>query len=481
MTMRPCERRNGAAPQAGADGLPALLSPGAEACFIVDAQSAALEAANAAARALFALDAGAGLPVALDSAMPAIKRLRQIAAGSEATETTRLVLWCKGRVVPFMAAVRRVTAPDGRTLLSVTAHAPANAQVAGNGADTAIASDSSTAGLQTAATAIPVQMDSSGEDASAAPASEPAQPPAEQTPETLVAAAVADEAQAAPVKRTDSETLREIARRIREGHMGASRDGRSSEGPNIDAGGDTDAASAARSAEPQHRAAAPDARTLSKVAHELKTPLSAIVAAAEIMRDERLGSMGNDRYLGYASDIHDSARHALDVINAMLTGTSHEVRRIETIDLNDLAATAVSAMQPLAATRAITLELDSEESRLDVRGDATALRQIIFNLVSNSLKFTPKGGDVRVVTGYLANGSAFFVVRDTGEGMSEEEIARAFYGEEIAARPRRGGGYGIGLPMVRHLAEQMGASIDVDSAPGRGTVVLIAFPSGARL
>jgi signal transduction histidine kinase len=193
------------------------------------------------------------------------------------------------------------------------------------------------------------------------------------------------------------------------------------------------------------------------------------------MRDEQLGPMGNARYLGYAGDIHESAKHALGVIDAMLTGSTREARTIEAIDLNELASMTVSAMLPLARASDILLEADCENGRIEIAGDATAVRQIIFNLVSNALKFTPAGGDVRVVTGYLANGTAFLAVRDTGDGMSEETITRAFYGDDARSGPRPGGGYGIGLPMVRHLAESMGAAIDVDSAPGKGTVVLISF------
>jgi signal transduction histidine kinase len=120
------------------------------------------------------------------------------------------------------------------------------------------------------------------------------------------------------------------------------------------------------------------------------------------------------------------------------------------------------------------LEADTTGGNLNVRGDATAIRQIIYNLVSNALKFTPADGYVHVATGLLPDGSPYFVVRDTGEGMSEDEIVAAFYAETTG--PRRGGGYGIGLPMVRRLAEMMKATVDVDSTPGKGTVVLVSFP-----
>lgn len=284
--------------------------------------------------------------------------------------------------------------------------------------------------------------------------------------------------------RDDGETLREIARRIREGG-----DARTITPPPLPAVSKiprTPSQTSLRDHDvhpdtahgpprlPLH-GAAPDARHLSKIAHELKTPLSAIIAAAEIMRDERLGPMGNAQYLGYAADIHESARHALDVINAMLTGTNSELRKSEIIDLAGLTDVTVSAMLPLASASGITLDADGETGRLEVKGDATAIRQIIFNLISNALKFTPRGGDVRVTTGYLDNGTPFLVVRDTGEGMSEDEITAAFLERDAAGDSRRGGGYGIGLPMVRRLAEGMQATIEVDSAPGKGTAILITF------
>lgn len=468
MTTRPCERGNCAAPEAGAADHPALLSPGPEACFIVDAHKSTLESANAAAHRLLALSVDTPFPVALDSAMPAIARLRQIAASGSAAEAARLALWCNGRMVPVDATVRRVTASDGRALLQVTVVTTTTEQPTNRAADA------------TSRTDIGVTADvSAGHDALPVPTAMTSSATVTVDNREAGGAVAADPGPVAPIKRSDTETLREIARRIREGHMSRPREDLSGESAGMAHDPVIDSAQRAGRGTPQPsraNAPAPDPRTLSKVAHELKTPLSAIVAAAEIMRDERLGQMGNDRYLGYASDIHDSARHALDVINVMLSGTEAEARRIEAIDLNELAAASVSAMQPLAQSRAITLAIDCEDSHLTVQGDATALRQIVFNLVSNALKFTPPGGDVRVVTGYLADGTAFLVVRDTGDGMNEEDIARAFYSDDGQTQQRPGGGYGLGLPMVRQLAELMGAVIDVDSAPGRGTVVLIAFP-----
>ncbi len=218
---------------------------------------------------------------------------------------------------------------------------------------------------------------------------------------------------------------------------------------------------------------------LAKLAHELKTPLSAIAAAAEIMRDERLGAMGNEKYLGYAADIHDSATHALAVIGEMLAAAPLTARQRGAgtgFDLTDLAARTVSSLQPLAAQRSLSLTVDADQSLLPVRANATAVRQILLNLLTNALKFTPPGGEVRVATGYLEDGAVFLVVRDTGDGMTDGALAHAFDDDTETVAVRAGGGRGIGLRLVRRLAAENGADFEIDTQPGRGTVVLVSFP-----
>lgn len=439
--------------------------------LVIDPFAGMLEAVNLAGRRLLHLASETRLPVAMDNAMPGLRRLRAISNGATQSEHEELLLWCCGKPVRVSAEVLKETMSDGRSRMVVRAlNSPALATAA------------------PAPKSAPVP-----ENAARAPEARPAAasvaaPAPEDAPETS----------APPAVRDDRDTLREIARRIRAGHTAdapkAANDAALSppqeakpaqvvsEAPPIaeraalpDAPAEAPEAPEGTPLPPRQPAgAAPDARTLSKVAHELKTPLSAIVAAAEIMRDEQLGPMGNQRYLGYAGDIHESARHALDVINAMLGATPREMRSSSRVDLNALVTATASALIPLATSSGVGLEADKGEGRLDVRGDATGIRQIIYNLVSNALKFTPSDGYVHVATGLLPDGTPYFVVRDTGEGMSEDEIVEAFYAE--ATGPRRGGGYGIGLPMVRRLAEVMGATIDVDSTPGKGTVVLVSFP-----
>lgn len=404
---------------------------GQEPALLVDPAKSALEAANAAGRRLLGLREDDKLPFALDNTMPALRGL----CGLESDAEGVLEFWVRGRLVSLACGQRAVRDASGRRLVRIT----------------------------------PKLLRTHGE---AAPPAAPNSPAAEKIDVERAVTAAADPA-ALPVRRDDRETLREIARRIREGQL-LSRNGRLSRIET--SGGETDAPSPSTgtlraAGEPLDRAA------LAKVAHELKTPLSAIMAAAEIMRDERLGVMQNARYLGYAGDIHDSAQHALAVVNEMLAQGAHH-GRLSPIDLIALAETAVTAMQPLAAGGGVSLAFESEEEVLDLVSNATAVRQILFNLVNNALKFTPQGGDVRVVAGYLDDGSVFLLVRDTGEGMSEAEITRAFFSDASqGGGKRRNGGYGLGLPIVRELAESLGAALEADSAPGKGTTVFLVFPS----
>lgn len=392
--------------------------------LLIDPAASRIEEANDAGRALLGLSDSTEFPVALDSAMPAIVRLRQFLNGQAPGDRECLTFWSAGKLTNFFCTITSVDSVKSPKLMRVTQ-----------------------AVVHTAADSV-----------------SPREAAANNAP--------------SPRSRDDKETLKEIARRIREGRFSQSWPREKPEQGSTPAATTTShdqrAEGIGLEAKPVAHVKTQD---LAKVAHELKTPLSAILAAAEIMRDERLGAMGNRRYLGYASDIHHSATHALAVINAMLRDASDIARHADgPAELNEIAATTVSVMLPMAHARGITLEHETNEGRLEILADGTAARQILMNLLTNALKFTSAGGDVRVVTGYLDDGAVFLVVRDTGEGMNEETMVKAFYEESRdTISLRRGGGYGLGLPMVRRLAEENGAAIEIDSAPGKGTVVLVSF------
>ena len=219
---------------------------------------------------------------------------------------------------------------------------------------------------------------------------------------------------------------------------------------------------------------------LSKLAHELRTPLSAIAVAAEIMKEQRFGSIENERYRSYTADIHDNARHALAVINRLLGDSQQDMPdRLDKapLDLNGVAEGSVSAMRPLAEEAGIVLTHELHSRLPLVIADAMTVKQILFNLLTNAIKFTKPGGDVRVVTGLGFNRSLFVAVQDTGIGMSAEEIARVL-DAETPPKPERkeAGGLGIGLPLALKLARANGARLEIDSTPGEGTAVALIFP-----
>lgn len=225
---------------------------------------------------------------------------------------------------------------------------------------------------------------------------------------------------------------------------------------------------------------------LARLAHELKTPLSAIAAAAEIMKDERFGPIANARYGGYVADIHASARHALAVINSML-GKHEDVTEsaepdlvFTEIDLADLAGSTVSAMRPIAEQAGLALACEGEPHLPHIIADATAVKQMLLNLLTNAVKFTGAGGRITVRTRHAADGSLRLSVHDTGLGISDEEIARVrnATGQPVPRMPATGstkGGLGLGLPLVKMLAAANGAELIIQRPPEGGTAIIIAF------
>lgn len=419
--------------------------------LILNCLTAEIVAANAGGLSALGLTRTIGLPYPLDGAMPAISAVRAIAHDELDTPTYHtLTFWRNGRAVTLPCRISRpdIELPAATALathvLIVFQPAPVSAPALTHGAQTTASS--------TLADTIAANDDS---------------PPR--------------------IIRDDHETLKEIARRILEAQKQTSpADGgftpadltKSQTQPPAATGAQEGPSEIARNGS----VLAPS--QIAKLAHELKTPLTAIAAAAEIMRDERLGAMGNEKYLGYAADIHSSAAHALAVIQDMLAIPASDasaalVPTSIAFDLTEVARGTVSSLQPLAQQRRLTLTLDAEPGLTPIRANATAIRQILLNLLTNALKFTPAGGEVRVVTGYLNDGAVFMVVRDTGDGIDAETLAGTFDTEcddsPANQAVRVGGGRGIGLKLVRRLAAENGAEFEIDSAPGKGTIVMLAF------
>jgi signal transduction histidine kinase len=221
---------------------------------------------------------------------------------------------------------------------------------------------------------------------------------------------------------------------------------------------------------------------LAKISHEIRTPLNAIIGFSEIMAQEKFGPVGNDRYRQYLADIRTSGEHLLSLINDLLDLSKIEAGKLEldpaAMALNPLTQQCVAIMQPQASRERVIIRTSLSPRLPSVIADARSVRQIVLNLISNSIRFTGAGGQVIVSTMLTDAGEVVLRVRDSGIGMSEQEIALALQPfRQVAATVRPGPvGSGLGLPLTKALAEANRAILRIKSVPQAGTLIEVAFP-----
>jgi signal transduction histidine kinase len=217
---------------------------------------------------------------------------------------------------------------------------------------------------------------------------------------------------------------------------------------------------------------------LATMSHELRTPLNAVLGFAELIRDEAMGP-GNPRYRTYASDIHDSGSHLLSLLNDILDLSKIEAGRLDLEEVPVSLDDVFSSTRKLTAGRASQghVTLDIRETGLVLSADERALKQMLLNLVTNAIKFTPQGGWV-TVSAIADNKAVQIRVEDNGCGMTPEQVAqsREKFGQANKPDQRQGEGTGLGLNVTSALAELHGGDLLVDSVLGEGTVVTIALP-----
>ena len=229
------------------------------------------------------------------------------------------------------------------------------------------------------------------------------------------------------------------------------------------------------------RASAAKSDFLAKISHEIRTPLNTVIGFSEVMMEEQFGPIGNERYREYVKDIHAAGGHLVSLINDLLDLSKIEAGKLDLafarVDLNGLVQQCVALMQPQANRERIIIRTSLAPNVPPVFADARSIRQIVLNLLSNSIKFTGAGGQVIVSTAAGEQGAALRV-RDTGVGMSEKEIEAALEPfRQLAIATRWGsGGTGLGLPLTKALAEANRASFSIKSAVNAGTLVKITFP-----
>jgi two-component system, cell cycle sensor histidine kinase PleC len=220
-------------------------------------------------------------------------------------------------------------------------------------------------------------------------------------------------------------------------------------------------------------------RFLATMSHELRTPLNAILGFSEVMHAEIMGPMANKVYKEYAGNIHDSGRHLLNLINEILDLSRIEAGKYELHEEPLRLADVVEDCHRLLKLRAEGKGLHIfEETLPQIWADERAVRQICLNLMSNAIKFTPRGGEVQVTVKAAADGSQVMSVRDNGPGIPEEEMPKVMqaFGQGSLAHQTAEGGTGLGLPIVKSLIELHGGSFSLQSELRKGTVASIAFP-----
>jgi len=224
---------------------------------------------------------------------------------------------------------------------------------------------------------------------------------------------------------------------------------------------------------------------LAKISHEIRTPLNAILGFTEVIMDERFGPIGNERYKDYLKDIHMSGALVMSLVNDLLDLSKIEAGKLEldfaAVDTNQILTECIAIMQPQANRERILLRLSLAPALPPVLADERSLRQIILNLLSNAVKFTAPGGQV-VVTTALAEGTRTLIrIRDTGSGMSEEDIGIAMQPFRQLPSAKSNIGTGLGLPLTKALVEANNASFSLTSRKNEGTVVEILFPPAKAL
>jgi signal transduction histidine kinase len=220
---------------------------------------------------------------------------------------------------------------------------------------------------------------------------------------------------------------------------------------------------------------------LATMSHELRTPLNAIIGFSEVLNEQMFGEL-NERQLAYVDDVLAAGEHLLSLINdvldlAKIEAGSMELERSE-VSIPDVLSSAVSLHSERASRRKVELSLTTEPEDITIEADGRRIRQVVFNLVSNAVKFTPDGGRVDV-SARLDDGQVEVAVVDTGPGIAPEELETIFEEFKQATDGRRAEGTGLGLPLSRKLVELHGGHLSLESTRGAGSIFRFTLPVGA--
>lgn len=222
---------------------------------------------------------------------------------------------------------------------------------------------------------------------------------------------------------------------------------------------------------------------LSIMSHELRTPLNAILGFSDIMRQGMFGPIGSEKYTDYVNDIHDAASHLMKIVTDVLDLSKAENGRLsiqpEIMDVRDALETSMRLVREQAAEQGVRLSLQAPSGPHHAELDPRLMRQAFINLLSNAVKFTPNGGSVAVTMARDPSRGLVISFADTGIGIAEEDLDKVLepFVQVESAFARSHGGTGIGLALVKHIAELHDGAIKLESTLGAGTTVQLILPA----
>jgi two-component system cell cycle sensor histidine kinase PleC len=229
-------------------------------------------------------------------------------------------------------------------------------------------------------------------------------------------------------------------------------------------------------------AAAARSRFLATMSHELRTPLNAIIGFSDLLLIQMQSGGTALKLDEYLADIRSSGRHLLQIINDILDFSKLETGAMSLEDaefpLQPMINAAVRIARGQSESKEVDLHAVSEDPNLVIRGDERKLRQVMLNLISNAIKFTPQGGRIEITDRRTAEGELTIAVRDSGVGIAAHDLERVFepFVQADGNLDRANSGTGLGLPLSRRLMELHGGTLHLESAPGEGTAAIVTLP-----
>ncbi len=223
---------------------------------------------------------------------------------------------------------------------------------------------------------------------------------------------------------------------------------------------------------------------LANMSHELRTPLNAIIGFSDMLLLGLPGPTNSDKHLEYTSDINESGRHLLGLINDILDLTKIEAGRLdldeEIVDFEAVAEASLAVVRKLAKDCGVAIDYEGSADPIALFADGRKLKQILINLLSNAVKFTPGGGRVALEAAVDGDGSFVIGITDSGIGIAPDDIATVMapFSQVDSDLNRRYEGTGLGLPITKALVELHDGTFDLESEVGVGTTVTVRLPAG---